>query len=107
LDLHECSNDQLLIGWWTDLATNIQYVIFLFMGKHYQLYKKCPFIRIITQVTRDDWTMGFEAVKVARSHVIVSLIVKFERQFPNHDLMNATCIIYLQYWSNPHVDEMF
>jgi hypothetical protein len=51
--------------------------------------------------------MGFEAMKVARSHVIMSLIVEFERQFPNHDLMNATCIIYLQYWLNPHVDKMF
>jgi hypothetical protein len=33
-DLHEYINDQLLIGWWTNLATNIQYVIF-FMSKQY------------------------------------------------------------------------
>lgn len=29
LGLHEYTNDQLLTGWWTNLATNIQYVIFL------------------------------------------------------------------------------
>jgi hypothetical protein len=28
LDLHEYTNDQLLTSWWTNLATNIQYVIF-------------------------------------------------------------------------------
>jgi len=28
LDLHDCSNDQLLITWWTNSTTNIQYVIF-------------------------------------------------------------------------------
>jgi hypothetical protein len=51
--------------------------------------------------------MGFEVVKVARSHVTVSLIFELKRQFPNHDLMNAIGIIYLQYWLNPHDDEMF
>ncbi len=38
LDLHECTNDQLLTSLWIDFATNIQFVIFYFMGKHYQLH---------------------------------------------------------------------
>jgi hypothetical protein len=33
LDLHENNNDQLLIVWWTDFATNIEFMVFYFMGK--------------------------------------------------------------------------
>jgi hypothetical protein len=47
LDLHECTNDQLFTSLWIDFATNIQIVIFYFMGKHYQLHKKCPLAGVV------------------------------------------------------------
>jgi hypothetical protein len=33
LDLNENNNDQLLTTWWTNSTTNIQFVVFYFMGK--------------------------------------------------------------------------
>ncbi len=63
LDLHENNNDQLLPAWWTDSTTNIQFVVFYFMGKQYQLHKKCPLIGVFIQATHDDWTT-FEVIKV-------------------------------------------
>jgi len=33
LDIYAHSNGHLLTSWWTDPSTNIQYVIFYFMGK--------------------------------------------------------------------------
>jgi hypothetical protein len=32
-NLYACSNEYMLIGWWIDPATNIEYVIFYLMGK--------------------------------------------------------------------------
>ncbi len=48
-DLYQSTNDQLLIGWWIDHATNIYFVIFYFMNKQYQLHKKCHFTSLFTQ----------------------------------------------------------
>jgi hypothetical protein len=46
-------------------TTNIQFVVFYFMGKQYQLHKKWPLIGVFTQATHDeathdDWTTTFE-----------------------------------------------
>jgi hypothetical protein len=56
---------------------------------------------------RNDWIIAFKVVKVQHSHVVVSLIFEFEQWFPSWELMNAIDIIYLQYWLNLHVKEMF
>lgn len=64
LDSYDCNNNQLLTTWWIDLTTNIQYVIFYFQGKWYQLYKTCLYIGVFTQATKDDWTNVFEYIKV-------------------------------------------
>jgi hypothetical protein len=46
--------DQLLIAWWIDFETNIQFVVFYFMGNQYQLHKKCPLTMVFIQATHDD-----------------------------------------------------
>jgi hypothetical protein len=63
-NVHENNNDQLLIAWWTNSAINIEFVVFYFICKQYQLCKKYIFIIMFTQYTHDDRTITFEAIKV-------------------------------------------
>lgn len=32
-DIYACSNGHLLTSWWIDPSTNIQYLVFYFIGK--------------------------------------------------------------------------
>jgi hypothetical protein len=64
-----------------------------------------PIYWVFIQATRNDWTTFFEYIKVQCSHVVMCLISKFEHQFLNQELMNATCIIYLHYWLNLLAEE--
>ncbi len=58
-------------------------------------------------VTRDDWVHVCQNVKYQCTSVTKGLIAKLDKWFPAQDLMNATSIIYLQYWLQPEVISMF
>jgi hypothetical protein len=49
-------------------------------------------------VIRDDWVSVYQNVKNQCTFVAKGLIAKLDTQFPTQDLMNATNIIYLNYW---------
>jgi hypothetical protein len=54
LDLHEGIYDKLFATWWTNPTTNIQFVVFHFMGKQYMMHKRCPLTVVFTQAMQDD-----------------------------------------------------
>lgn len=76
----------------------------------YQLCKKCHFIRVFTQATRDDWIIKFYGVKGQCSHVIMCWVFWFDWWFPNQCL-NATCINYFNIGSiillNKHFRDIY
>jgi len=45
----KCTYDQLFNAWWIDPTTNIQFVVFYFMGKQCMMHKGCPLIIVFTQ----------------------------------------------------------
>jgi hypothetical protein len=54
LDLHESTYDQLFVASWTDPTTNIQFVVFYFMGKQYMMHKRCILTIVFTQAMQVD-----------------------------------------------------
>jgi hypothetical protein len=56
---------------------------------------------------RDEWYVVIEELKMRCSIRIVGPIFKFGKRFPSHELMNATMIIYPQYWLNFDANSTF
>jgi hypothetical protein len=57
--------------------------------------------------TCDAWVATTKRMKEQCSVATTSLIEELARKFPNHEFMNATRIIYPQYWLNSEVENMF
>jgi hypothetical protein len=58
-------------------------------------------------VTKDDWVRVCQNVKNQCISVAKGLVAKLDKWFVAQDLMNATGIIYPQYWLQPEVVSMF
>jgi len=64
----------------------------------YTLHKIDTSIRKITMVTTDDWTFTCQNVKKQCNYTTKSLIDELDTQFLIQEVMNATKLIYPQYY---------
>jgi hypothetical protein len=58
-------------------------------------------------VAKGDLTSTCQNVKEQCSGIAKGLIDQLDRRYPTHEVMNATCIIYLQYWLQLNVATTF
>jgi len=58
-------------------------------------------------VTRDDWVHVCQNVKDQCTSITKGLVAKLDKWFSVQDLMNATCIIYPQYYLQLEAASMF
>ncbi len=68
------------------------------------LHKTWHVTRLVSIVSMDDWALAFKFVKDQCTCVVEGRIKEFERHFSAHELINATMIIYPQYWEGPEVE---
>jgi hypothetical protein len=53
---------------------------------------------VVFMVTKDDWEIDVQSIKDQCTSGALELIKELARSFPTHDVMNATKIIFPQYW---------
>jgi len=71
------------------------------------LWKTNKRTKEMSMVTKDDWVHVCQNVKYQCTFVAKGLIAKFNKQLSAQHLMNAMCIIYLQYCLQLEVTSMF
>jgi hypothetical protein len=63
--------------------------------------------REVSMVAKGDLSFTCQSVKEQCSGIAKGLIDQLDRRYPTHEVMNATCIIYLQYWLQLNVATTF
>ncbi len=58
-------------------------------------------------VSKGNWASTCQSVKEQWNGIAKGLIDHLHRRYPTHEVMNATCIIYLQYWLQLNVATTF
>jgi hypothetical protein len=61
----------------------------------------------MSMVNKEDWAQAIDYVNKQCIAATIGLIFEFERRFPTQDLLNATRIIYPQYWLVLEVETTF
>jgi hypothetical protein len=86
--------DTLLVVWYTEPTTQINYVAFFFKWQFYmlQIIDKC--IRVVSMVTKENWVVGCQDVKNQCISITKGLILELDKRFLAQELMNVIGIIY-------------
>jgi len=71
------------------------------------VHKRDPLTSNLNYVYRLDWLNVIEAVKQQCSAIATGFIQEHEQCFPTQDIMNATKVIYLQFWVNLKLSTRF
>ncbi len=88
-------------------TSRIEYVAFRFFGHTYMQYKCCTLMGVLSWVSRVDWLVVVEEVKKQCSSATQRLIEELDQRFPSQEIMNATDIIYPQFWLQPKAKHDF
>jgi len=60
---------------------------------------KCT--RVVSMVNKEDWVVVCQDVKNQCTYVVKGLILELDKRFRAQKFMNATGIVYPQYWVQP------
>ncbi len=87
--------------------TNVESATFQFNGHLFMLHKTCATTCVVFMVIKDDQEIDVQSIKDQCTSETFELIKELARRFPTHGLMNATRIIYPQYWEATNVKVTF
>jgi hypothetical protein len=90
-----------------DLNMGCESLAFRINGHIYVAHNFCLLIGKKEQVARTAFDDILASIKGQCHDVADMLIVELIKQFPDHELMNALDIIFLQYWLQHNCDEFF
>ncbi len=91
-------SNALPIVWYLEPITQMDYAAICFMEQFYMLHKTNKCAKVVSMVTKEDWAIVCQDVKNKCTFVTKGLIIGLDRRFWAQEFMNATSIIYLQYW---------
>ncbi len=86
--------DKLLVVWYVEPTTQMDYVDFCCKEQFYMLHKIDKCTGVVSMVTKEDWVIVCQDVKNQCTFVAKGLILELDRRFLAHELMNANGIVY-------------
>ncbi len=104
VDLVEFKSNTLPVVWYAKPTTQMDYDAFYFKEQFYMLHK------IISALELCPWSPRKIGCQDAKNQCIFAakgLRLELDKTFLTHELMNATSIVYPQYWVQPEVALMF
>ncbi len=107
VDWVEFKFDKLLVVWYVEPTTQMDYVVFCFKEQFYILHKTNKCTGVVSMVTKENWVIVCQDVKNQCTFTRKGLIFELDRRFLAHELMNANGIVYLQHWVQLEVILMF
>jgi hypothetical protein len=77
----EFKSDTLLVVWYIEPTTQIDYDAFSFEEKFYMLHKTNKCIRVVSMVTKENWVVGCQDVKNQCTSTTKGLILELDKRF--------------------------
>jgi hypothetical protein len=81
VDLVEFKFDTLPIVWYVEPTTQMDYDAFCFKEQFYMLHKTNQCIKVVSMVTKEDWTVVCQDVKTQCTFATNGLILELDRRF--------------------------